>query len=158
MRIASGRARTKKKCSNQLSITQQRANMSAYKWANIAKVQQKYFQGEWNWFRIAWSLSSFTWDIKAQLKFLGAHQCIHSSASFQQCERKVKSIPEKPLPCSLALSILQNLCLLFCIYLSYFRWWVMVTFTGAASEESPSLQRDIGSTSHLPDLCKIQFF
>lgn len=31
----------------------------------------------------------------------------------------------------------------------------MVTFTRAASAESASLQRDIGSTSHLPDLCKV---
>lgn len=112
------------------------------------------------WFRIAWSLNSFTWDIKAQLKFLEAHQCIHSSASFQQgVEEGKDSISEEPFPSlSLALPMLQNLCLLFCIYLSYFRGRAMVTSTGAAPAESASLQRDIGSTSHLPDLCKIQFF
>lgn len=43
------------------------------------------------WFRIAWSLNSFTWDTKAQLKFLEAHQCIHCSVSFPQGERKAKT-------------------------------------------------------------------
>lgn len=101
--------------------------------------QQNKLHFNETWFRITWSLNSFTWDLKAQLRFLEAHQCIHSSVSFQQCERNVKTAFLKSLS-------------------------PLISCTSHAAEPLPALlhlpfilQRKSNGDFHKSSLCRISF-